>query len=468
MSVSSLSDLLTITELAGATIGHSATSTDSTTDPATTAESANLEAALVDQGIDVDRVGVAAPPSASYDEGLDEVDIDGLLDTGLINASGQANFVSTTECVAAGTPLTESTTTLASVDLGITDDLLPDELVGPLGSIAAIGAIETSGTTYLDGTDVVSQQTATLADISLLGGLAVVRVDSPVTLTATSTGDGEGDLFYSNPTASIDLGGGNVVDVALDGSTTTEQITIDVPLFGSLVIDLSVALAPTPTDGTAGAGVSAAVPNVLTIDLAISATDGLAALLGADIADTSLGISPDVGQRHGSRGRRGVRCPRLRRRRPHRRGGGRPRHRPRRPRHRHRRGRLRRRRAAGHRRSAGNGAHAAARPGLPRWRRLVAATVAFGRPGGLTHHRHRTDVRPGDTWAHVCVGGHSGQRRNAPSQPRPRRIVATHAAVRQASPKTRPWVTLAVAASRVASSAMSRRASRSRARGESW
>lgn len=296
LEVAALSGLLSIPTLAGANVGHSATATDSTASPATTAESANLHAVVAGIGLPIDSNSAEAPPSATYSGGLGQVDVPGLLDTGLITSQGEANFVSTTECVPDGTPLTSAATSLASLDLGIGAGILPDlpggagDVIAALTSIASVGVLETTGTTYLDGTDVVSEQTLDLAAVELLGGLATVNVDSPVVLTATSDGT-SGTIEYSNPTATVTLDDSTVFDLDVAGDSVTIPLSVDVPLLGSLVLDLTVALAPDPST-TTGPTASASVTNLLSIDLGITATGGLALLLGEDIADVSLGISP--------------------------------------------------------------------------------------------------------------------------------------------------------------------------------
>ncbi|MCP2251828.1 hypothetical protein LY13_000559 [Prauserella aidingensis] len=105
-----------------ASLGHSATNTDSTADPRAHAESANLDAGAV--GIPVDVASGQAnagpdTPSDSYTQGLGQIDIPAVLDTGALTGTGQANWPGDLSCVPDGQPIAQSTTTLANASLGL-------------------------------------------------------------------------------------------------------------------------------------------------------------------------------------------------------------------------------------------------------------------------------------------------------------------------------------------------------------
>ena len=97
-------------------LGHSATATDSTGPPRAHAESANLHAGAL--GIPVGPVAAQAnatnaTPTDSYSAGLGQVDVPGVLDTGLLSARGTRNWAGDAACVPDGQPIATSTTSVA-------------------------------------------------------------------------------------------------------------------------------------------------------------------------------------------------------------------------------------------------------------------------------------------------------------------------------------------------------------------
>jgi hypothetical protein len=294
LDVSALSNLLNIPSIAGLTVAHANATADSTATPATTAESKNVHASVTSLNIPVDTARVDAAPNDSYNRDLLPIQVPNLLGVGVIHGAGQANWAGTTACVPAGTPLSKATTQLAGVNLGLTQALpttVSSLLPGGGLTIAKVDASATTGTTYLSNGSMVATQTTDVGDIHLLNDLARVHVASPVVLTATSTGSGAGTVTYSNPTATVTLAGGQVINLPLSGAPITIPLTIDLGLLGKIVANVTLALAPAPSDTAAGTAAAASVPNVLSVHVDLTTTGTLQTLLGASIADVDLGVA---------------------------------------------------------------------------------------------------------------------------------------------------------------------------------
>jgi LPXTG-motif cell wall-anchored protein len=295
-----------------AAVGHSATDTDSEATPRTTAESANLDAAILGGTITPDALGASAPPSGTYDDTLLPVDVSPLLSVAGLHGSGEANWAGDASCVPAGTPLAASTTELASATVGALS--LPLSSIPLLGlddidlTLAELGAVTTTGTTELvpnatDPTtnDVVSTTTATVAATELLGGLVTISVADP-TLTATSDGTA-GTVSYNNPVVTVAADTDNdgtddltVADVRVDegGSLTIPLTLVNVADLGVDTLTASVTINVNDLDdsATSGALASGTVPSVLSVDVALGATGAIATLLGSSIASVSLALLP--------------------------------------------------------------------------------------------------------------------------------------------------------------------------------
>ncbi|RJS47592.1 hypothetical protein [Nocardioides cavernaquae] len=294
LDVSVLSNLLNIPSLAGVTVAHAKATADSTATPATTAESKNVHASVASLNIPVDTARVDAAPNDSYDRDLLPVQVPSLLGVGVIHGAGAANWAGTTACVPAGTPLSKATTQLAGVNLGLTQALpttVTSLLPGGGLTIAKVDASATTSTTYLSNGSMVAKQTTDVGDIHLLNDLARVHVVSPAVLTATSSGSGAGTVTYSNPTATVTLANGQVINLPVSGAPITLPLTVDLGLLGKIIANVTLALAPAPSDTAAGTAAAAAVPNVLSVDVKVTTTGTLQTLLGASIADVDLGVA---------------------------------------------------------------------------------------------------------------------------------------------------------------------------------
>jgi hypothetical protein len=296
LDVNALSNVLQLPTVASLRVAHARATVASTGTPRTHAESKNVHAAVATLNIPVDTAQADAPANSAYDRDLLPVQVPSLLGVGVIHGSGQANWATDTTCVPAGTDLSRATTELAGLDLALGGGILPTNVLDALPTggltLARVDASATTSREYLSGTSLVSQQSTTVGDIHLLNDLAVVKVASPVVLTATSTGSGEGTLAYSNPTAKVYLAGGQILDVPVNGSTINVPLTLNLPLLGSVNVVATIGLAPAPTDSTAGPTATANVPNVLEVDLHVTTSGALLqTLLGSSIADVNLGVA---------------------------------------------------------------------------------------------------------------------------------------------------------------------------------
>ncbi len=276
-----------------ATLARSATATDSTATVTTSADSVNLAAGA--QGLAATSAARHAeqPAGPATDSGaLASVSSAPVASTGALTGDVAANWAGAAACVPEGTPLTSSTTTMASADLGALtlsdlDPALPDL------TVASLGAAQTHGETGLQASagsnDVVSTETASIATTHLLNDLVQVDVAGPVTLTARSDGT-TGSIAYSDP----------AVTLSADGSTTpvtTAGTTVSVPVaglpagLGELTATVTARTAPDPS-GPTGATATASVPAVVSLEVDLSATGALATVLGSEVATTRLELLP--------------------------------------------------------------------------------------------------------------------------------------------------------------------------------
>jgi hypothetical protein len=272
-------------DLAGLVVGHSRSTVASTTsDGTSSAESANLDAGLLFDGLRIspDRVSVTAPPSADPPaEDLLDVPVDLVADVGVVSGDVRAAWAGTGACVPAvdgERVLSDSRTTLAGVTLV--------DAPAPVGTLAEVTASETRTRTALvddaDGSDVVSTATTTVGDIDLLGGAVTVDVTNPVVLQARSDGTAGSAGFVDPPTITANVGG-NVVDIPLNASPQE----IELPVLLEPLVDLTIT-AFTPTNQSSGATGEATLDALLRIDLQVA---NAVPLLPA-VADVSLAVAP--------------------------------------------------------------------------------------------------------------------------------------------------------------------------------
>ena len=305
-------------QLATVKVGHARATTDSAAAQRATAESANLDAALLGQGIPVDVVTATAPPSTGpTTRTLVPLPLAPLADIGLISGSVQATDAA--PCVPAVNgvrTVSRASTTLAGATIGAND---------LTGYLAQVGASQTTATTQLvdnghGSSDVESTVTTKVGDIRLLGGQVQVHVADPVTLRATSDGTTGTAAFDDPPTITAKVGG-STIPIPLNHQP------VSIPV--SLGIDLN------------DHGVRPDRPVLGRARQGHPRRPGPRRALGGPGTHhrrrARAGHGTDVGLGPGAHRRRGLRHRperRPRRRRPHQRRGGRARHRPAQPGHR--------------------------------------------------------------------------------------------------------------------------------------
>ncbi|HWJ83452.1 MAG TPA: hypothetical protein VNS55_14530 [Nocardioides sp.] len=308
--------------LANVYLGHSQVQTNSSggltapeglpTPPATArvdAVSSNVDVQLLGDNptIQTDYTdAVAPPPHDPPAKTLLPVPLAPLADVGVITGDVAASYVSDTNCPA----LAQGVRTLGTsrTDLaGVTLVGLPSVPGVPtIDSVAGVGAsfIDTKNELVdnpTGGDSVRSTSQLSLGDITLLDGAAIVRVSSPVTMTATSDGTSH-TTSYSDPFVQVFLGGdtSNPIEIPATGQP------VSVPglnVLGLATVDLKVS-AFTPTDTSAGANADLSLDAVVAIDLTVSLGTGP---LATQLLDLHLG----AGQMHAAAKAPtgGVECP---------------------------------------------------------------------------------------------------------------------------------------------------------------
>lgn len=255
-----------------ADLGHTETATDSTGDPRAHAESANLGADVAGVGVAVvsdEANSTTTTATDSYDTGLGDVDITGVLDTGLITGSGSTSWPGDLVCVPDGTPIAESEVELANADLGLT-------LAGVGLDVLSVGTVSTSGQTTLDGGSVVSTSAGDLTGLTLFNGLVDVDVLTNPTLTATSTG-----------TANTVTANDYAVDVTIGGTTTELTAGASLPIqltVGVLTIDATLTVGSV-TDSSTATTASGSI-TFLTLTGAVDAP------IVGEVASLDIGVLP--------------------------------------------------------------------------------------------------------------------------------------------------------------------------------
>ncbi|MBM0126992.1 Ig-like domain-containing protein [Pimelobacter simplex] len=258
-------------------VGHARTTVDSAlAADNVTADSANVDVALAGIPIDLDSLGVTAPPTDSASDTLVPLDLAALGDIDAIDRTVEANYVSATSCpplVGTERLLGRSTSSVASVGL--------------LDNVATIGAIQATTTTALvdadvDGhSDMVSETSTTVGDVQLLPAVAggiTVRLSDAVVTRATSDGTtGTAEVASSGVTAQVLVAGLPVATVTVGAGQVNVPITL-----GVAVVNLSIGLANF-TDTSSGATGAGTLDAVLRIQLQAS-------LLGTELADLDLAI----------------------------------------------------------------------------------------------------------------------------------------------------------------------------------
>jgi hypothetical protein len=273
---------LALQSVAGLKVGHARSTVDSTTDPASVAESANLDAAVGGFPIPIDAQTATAPPTDDpAQDTLVPVSAAPLINLGAVTRDTFADFGSKISCptTAPTQVLSDAVTQLAATSVAT--------LTAPLPTVAQVGASTIHTTTQLveiagnpGHWDVNSRVTTQLGDVSLLGGAAIVHVTSPVTTFANSDGTTGTSGYVSPPTVSVDLSG-TIINIPLNGTPVSIPITVP----GVSLVSVNVT-AFTPTNLNSGATSEADLQALVKIDVLL----GL--LAPGDLAQVHLALAP--------------------------------------------------------------------------------------------------------------------------------------------------------------------------------
>lgn len=262
-------DVTAAAQTIDAALGHSSTAVDSNGDPRAHAESANLEAGAL--GIPVSVVSDEAnsdntTATDSYDSGLGQVDVAGLLDTGALVGTGSTNWAGDLACVPDGTPIATAFTSVASTSLDVPDV-----------NLLNAGELETEGETTLQSGSVVSTSSGSMESLSLINDLVEVEVETNPVLTADS--DGTTGTVTTN-----DYG----IAVTVNGVTTMlgagESITVNPSIPSVASADLTISVGEL-IDSSSGALASGSLTFV-------SISGSVSALGGAELASLALDLLP--------------------------------------------------------------------------------------------------------------------------------------------------------------------------------
>jgi len=272
--------------VAGLRTGHALSTVDSTSGPASVAESANLHAAIAGFPIPVDtQTATAPPPSDPAEDTLAPVAADPLISLGAVTRDTRADFGSAISCPSTQPTqvLSDAVTTLAATSVASLPALLPTVAqVGVSTVHTTTELVENSGN--LGHWDIESRVTTELGDVSLLGGAAVVDVTSPVTTFAHSDGTTGTSGYVNPPTVHVTTGlPAPLDDIAIPLNGTPVNIPITVP--GVNLISVNVT-AFTPTTTNSGATGEADLEALVKVDVL------LGTLAPGDIAQVHLALAP--------------------------------------------------------------------------------------------------------------------------------------------------------------------------------
>jgi hypothetical protein len=265
----------------GLKVGHALSTVDSTANPASVAESANIDAAIGGFPIPIDKQTATAPPTDDpAQDTLLPVPAAPLINLGAVTRDTFADFGSAISC-----PSTSSTQVLSDAVTNLAATSVAT--VPGVGDVAQVGASTIHTTNQLVENagnpghwDVDSRVTTQLGDVSLLAGAATVHVTSPVTTFAHSDGTTGTSGFVNPPTVTVMLGA-TPIDIPLNG--TPVSIPISIP--GVNLISVNVT-AFTPTNLNSGATGEADLHALVKIDVLL----GL--LSPGDLAQVHLALAP--------------------------------------------------------------------------------------------------------------------------------------------------------------------------------
>ena len=199
---------------------------------------------LLGQALDVQTTTASAPASEANEATLIPIDLAPLLDLPIINTSAAANWISDTECVAAGTPLSQANQNLADLTLLEPAD---GQSVVALDTDAGDGAADSQVATFLasipgpgDPRAVQARTTTDVSSANVLNGLAgpgsVIQADvvqAPAYVVQASGLPGGASVTGDRPVVNVQIAGEPLI--TLDDSNPTVDATITDLVLGDLI-----------------------------------------------------------------------------------------------------------------------------------------------------------------------------------------------------------------------------------------
>jgi uncharacterized repeat protein (TIGR01451 family) len=199
---------------------------------------------LLGTAVDVQTTRASAPASEANEETLIPIDLAPLLDLPVVNTAAAANWVSDTQCVAAGTPLSAANQNLA--DLTLIEPAAGQSVVN-LDTDAGDGAADSQVATYLasiegpgDARAVQAHATTDVSSANVLNGLsgpgsaiAVDVVQAPSYIVSASGLPGGASVTGDRPVVNVSIAGEPLI--TLDDSNPTVDATITDLVLGDLI-----------------------------------------------------------------------------------------------------------------------------------------------------------------------------------------------------------------------------------------
>lgn len=199
---------------------------------------------LLGAPVDLQTTVASAPESESVEEILIPLDLAPLLDLDVIRTTGEANWVSGTECVAGDVPLSRSDQALA--DLALLE-IADGQSVVELDTEDGDGAVDTQASTFLapidgpgDARAVQARATTTISSANVLNGLAgpgsAIQVDvvQAPDYTASASGlPGGASVTGDRPVVNVTIAGEPLI--TLDDSNPTAEATLTDLVLGDLI-----------------------------------------------------------------------------------------------------------------------------------------------------------------------------------------------------------------------------------------
>jgi uncharacterized repeat protein (TIGR01451 family) len=230
--------------------------------------------------LDIQTNGASAPASEANEATLIPLDLAPLLDLPIINTAAAANWVSDTECVAPGTPLSAANQNLADLTLL---EPVPGQSVVNLDTDAGDGAADSQVATYLASIDgpgdaraVQAHATTDISSANVLNGLAgpgsVIQADvvqAPSVVASASGLPGGASVTGDRPVVEVNIAGEPLI--TLDANNPTAEATITDLVLGDLLeLPDSAGLLSGPDGLLADLGLDALIPVVAPVEDAVS------------------------------------------------------------------------------------------------------------------------------------------------------------------------------------------------------